>query len=164
MRTRAYGYLLANPPAPRHSHGQLTGLQVGVNATLQMLSLRALATKAFTTFFAGFALTTYILPKISRLPAFVAGFVLVFSLQSPGNEKTPVLVTSFVAISAKALMTLVQTFCFNSQEVAKDFAIPDFVMLFAAFGAAFMAFGNIAKRKREDGEVREWDNRRGNGA
>merc|ERR1712187_288990 len=123
MRTRAYEHLLANPPAPRHSHGQLTGLQVRVNATLQMLSLRALATKAFTPFFAGFALTMHILPKISRLPAFVAGFVLVFSLQRPGNEKTPVLATSFAAMPAKALMALVVTPCFNSQDVAKALAI-----------------------------------------
>merc|ERR1739847_18046 len=41
----------------------------------QMLFLRAATQYAFTTVFAGLALTTHILPKISRLPAFVASFV-----------------------------------------------------------------------------------------
>merc|ERR1712187_33218 len=50
-------------------------------------------------FFGGFAFTTIILPKISLLPAFVAGFIRVFSLNKPGIEKVPVLpVTSLVAI------------------------------------------------------------------
>merc|ERR1712187_175733 len=57
----------------------------------QMLFFRADNGKALTIFFAGFAFTTIILPKISLLPAFVAGFIRVFSLNKPGIEKVPVL-------------------------------------------------------------------------
>merc|ERR1712207_10993 len=84
-----------DPPAPRHSHGRQAGLQARAISTIaQRLSLMALAGNAFTTSRAGLAFTTQILPKISFLPALVAGFVLVLSLQRPGKLKTPVLVTS----------------------------------------------------------------------
>merc|ERR1711972_506893 len=75
----------------------------------QTLSLRALAGKAFTIFRAGFAFTITTLPKTSRLPAFVAGFVLVFNRKRPGNMKTPVLATSFDASSARLSMTFEHT-------------------------------------------------------
>merc|ERR1712190_479443 len=59
-----------------------------------MLSFKAFTGKAFTTLRAGLAFTTHILPKISRLPAFVAGFVRVLILHRPGRVNTPVFDTS----------------------------------------------------------------------
>merc|ERR1719401_3018205 len=103
----------------------------------QTLSFRALAGKAFTIFRAGLAFTMQTLPKISRLPAFVAGFVLAFSLQRPGSVKTPALETSAVANSAKLLIIVAHTDFFSSHDVAKESAIAPFVMLFAVF-MAFM--------------------------
>merc|ERR1712232_897124 len=108
-----------DPPAPRHSHGRQTGHQASaISAIPQRLSLIALAGNAFTILRAGLAFTTQILPKISRLPALVAGFVLVLSLQRPGNAKTPVLTTSLVANSAKLSMTPEHTDFFNSHDSA----------------------------------------------
>merc|ERR1712023_353748 len=112
---------ITHPPAPRHFHGRQAGkldLKCAPPLLTQMLSLRALAGKAFTTLRAGFAFTMTTLPKTSRLPAFVAGFVLVFSLQRPGSMKMPVLATSVAANSAKLLMALAQTDFFNSHDVA----------------------------------------------
>merc|ERR1712157_567030 len=95
-----------DPPAPRHSHGPQAELQArAISAIAQRLSLIALAGNAFTILRAGLAFTTQILPKISRLPSLVAGFVLVLSLQRPGKAKTPVFTTSLVANSAKLSMT-----------------------------------------------------------
>merc|ERR1711972_73127 len=89
----------------------------------QRLSLMALAGNAFTILRAGLAFTTQILPKISRLPALVAGFVLVLSLQRPGKLNTPVLVTSVVANSAKLSMTPEHTDFFNSHDSANACAM-----------------------------------------
>merc|ERR1719188_591334 len=90
----------------------------------------ALAGKAFTILRAGLAFTMTTLPKTSRLPAFVAGFVLVFSRQRPGSVKTPAFVTSAAASSAKLLIIFAHTDFFSSQDVAKDSAIAPVVMAF----------------------------------
>merc|ERR1712190_146111 len=136
-----------NPPAPRHSHGQQAGLEACAIFTIaQRLSLMAFAGNAFTILRAGLALTTHILPKISRLPALVAGFVLVLSLQRPGNAKTPVLVTSLVASSAKLSMTLEHTDFFNSHDSANAWAMAPFDMHFADFMAADFFMGAIAMK------------------
>merc|ERR1719436_1488431 len=110
----------------------------------QMLSLRALTGKAFTILRAGLAFTMTTLPKTSRSPAFVAGFVLVFSLHRPGSVKTPAFTTSAAANSAKLLIIFAQTDFLSSHDVAKESAIAPFVMLFAVF-MAFM--GAMAMRK-----------------
>merc|ERR1711862_909886 len=122
-------HLTDHMPVPWHSHGQQAGQKARATVTIaQRLSLMALAGNAFTTLRAGFAFTTQILPKISRLPALVAGFVLVLSLQTPGNMKTPVLPTSLVANSAKLSMTLEHTDFFNSHDVANASAMAPFDM------------------------------------
>merc|ERR1712054_88098 len=64
-------------------------------ATPQMAFFNAAAGKAFTIFLAGFALTTTTFPKTSLFPAFVAGFMRVLILHSPGTVKMPLLFTSF---------------------------------------------------------------------
>merc|ERR1711948_190624 len=89
----SWGPASASRPVPRRAHGQ----QVGAEATLapgrahaisaQTLSLRAFTGYAFTIFRAGLAFTITILPKTSRLPAFVAGFVRVLILHKPGTVK-----------------------------------------------------------------------------
>merc|ERR1719436_574146 len=103
----------------------------------QMLSLRALTGKAFTILRAGLAFTMTTLPKTSRLPAFVAGFVLAFSLHRPGSVKTPAFATSAVANSAKLLIIFAHMDFFSSHDVARESAIAPFVMVFAVF-MAFM--------------------------
>ena len=65
------------------------------------LCFKAETRNAFTTFLAGFALTITTLPKTSLFPAFVAGFILVLILHTPGMGKIPVLLTSRMAISAQ---------------------------------------------------------------
>merc|ERR1719240_349104 len=98
----------------------------------QMLFFRAATGYAFTIFRAGLAFTITTLPKTSFLPPLVAGFTLVFNLHKPGRANTPVDPTSFVATSAKLLMSFAHTDFFNSHSVASASAIAPFVMLFAA--------------------------------
>merc|ERR1719450_1101984 len=62
--------------------------------TVQTLAFRAATGNAFTTFFAGLALTITVLPNISFLPALVAGLVRILRRQRPGTVKTPVFFTS----------------------------------------------------------------------
>merc|ERR1711941_170232 len=93
---RLCGIVPAYPPTPQYSHGRQAGLQACASAmAAQMLSLSALTGKAFTILREGFAFTMTTLPKISRLPAFVAGLVRVFNLQIPGMVNTPVFLVSF---------------------------------------------------------------------
>merc|ERR1719382_562257 len=106
-------------------------------AGVQMLALRAAAGNAFTTFFAGLALTMVILPKISLLPALVAGFMRVLMRHRPGRVKMPAFFTSAVPISARLLMTLAATDFFSSHCVAKVSAMAPLVM---ALEPAFIAF------------------------
>merc|ERR1719343_233452 len=130
--------LSASPAALPRTASEKAGFQACDATTItQTLSLMAFTGKAFTTLRAGFAFTMTTLPKTSRLPAFVAGFVLAFSLQRPGSVKTPAFVTSAAASSAKLLIIFAHTDFFNSQDVAKASAIAPFVMLFAVF-MAFM--------------------------
>merc|ERR1719439_234350 len=92
---------------------------------------------ALTIFFAGFALTMHILPKISFLPALVAGFVRVLMRQRPGMVKMPVFFTSLVPMATKLLITAEHCFCFKSCSVAMAFVTAPFDM---AFLPVFMAF------------------------
>merc|ERR1719401_2892045 len=109
-----------------------------------MLFFRADNGKALTIFFAGFAFTIIILPKISFLPALVAGFIRVFNLNKPGIEKVPVLpATSFVAIVVKLPMSFVHTFLFSSHLSASAATIAVLVMAFAVF--IVLIGGSIAR-------------------
>merc|ERR1711941_239336 len=92
-------------------------------ASTQMLALRAATGNALTIFFAGLALTMVILPKISLLPALVAGFMRVLMRHRPGTVKMPVFLTSAVAISARLLMPLAATDFFSSHWVAMESAM-----------------------------------------
>merc|ERR1712217_916093 len=82
---------IARLPRGTPTDGMLSFTHVPSPTIAQRLSLMALAGNAFTILRAGLAFTTQILPKISFLPALVAGFVLVLSLQRPGKLNTPVL-------------------------------------------------------------------------
>merc|ERR1719192_2199967 len=64
---------------------------------------------AFTTVFAGLALTITTFPNTSLLPAFVAGFRRVLIIHKPGSTNLPALFTCCVAISAKLFTTLVHS-------------------------------------------------------
>merc|ERR1719296_162549 len=83
---------------------------------------------AFTIFLAGFAFTITTLPKISLLPAFVAGLVRVLSLHRPGTVKAPAFFTSCVATCARRSRAFAHTDFLISQEAAKASAIPLLVM------------------------------------
>merc|ERR1719436_2209369 len=133
-------YPITRLPRGTPTEGKMGFRRAPPPQTPQRLSLMALTGNAFTTLRAGLAFTTQILPKISRLPALVAGFVLVLSLQRPGNIKTPVLTTSLVANSAKLPMRPEHTDFFNSHEVAKASAMAPFDMVFPDFVAAFIVF------------------------
>merc|ERR1712151_736438 len=96
---------------------------------------KALTGKAFTMVLAGFAFTTCILPKISRVAALVAGLVRVLILQRPGMVKTPAFFTSVVAIVARLARTFVHCDFFISAPVANASARAPLVM---ALVVAFM--------------------------
>ena len=55
-----------------------------IMASTQMLAFKAATGNALTIFFAGLALTMHILPKISSLPALVAGFARILRRQRLG--------------------------------------------------------------------------------
>ena len=107
-----------------------------------MACLRAETGKAFTTVRAGRALIMQTLPNISRLPAFVAGFVRVSTRAMPGTITLPVFFKFAATTSAKADKTFEQSDFFKSQAVARASASPPLVMLLAPLRAtmAFMAF------------------------
>merc|ERR1719476_589874 len=66
--------------------------------------------KALTTVRAGLALTIRISPKISLLPAFVAGLWRVLIMHKPGTVNLPTLFTCFAQISAKLSTTVMHSF------------------------------------------------------
>merc|ERR1712087_753354 len=110
-------------------------------ATSQTIFFTADTAYAFTTVLAGFAFTTTSLPNIIRLPAFVAGFSLVLILHSPWTVNTPLPLTSFVPMSARAASNLEQTVFLRSCCAANAAARPPFDIgapLFLAI--AFIAF------------------------
>merc|ERR1711924_54966 len=87
----------------------------------QICFLSAATAKAFTTVFAGFALTLVSLPNIILTPALVAGLTLVLMRQMPGIVKIPVFLTSLVATVTRLFNTLEQAFVFKSCSVAIAF-------------------------------------------
>merc|ERR1719476_485893 len=97
---------------------------------------------AFTTVFAGFALTTHILPKISLLPAFVAGLTRVLTMATPGMVNFPIFFTSLAAKAAKASSTFEQFDFFSSVVWAMashmpplDKALTPFIVFFTSLAA-----------------------------
>merc|ERR1719492_289109 len=96
----------------------------------QMLCFKAATGKAFTMVLAGFAFTICILPKISRFPALVAGFVRVLILQRPGIVKTPDFFTSCAAMVARLFIILVHCDFLTSVSFDNTSAISPFVMAF----------------------------------
>merc|ERR1719221_675984 len=104
--------------------------------TSHTLFFKAETGKAFTTFLAGLALTITTLPKTSLFPAFVAGFILVLILHTPGMVKIPVLFTSCVAISARLLMIFPHSLFLISVLAQSASAMAPFVITFAL--VAFM--------------------------
>merc|ERR1719446_1337926 len=102
---------------------------------LQMLFFSAATAKAFTTVLAGFAFTTVNLPNIIFLPAFVAGFFLVLTMQTPGSVNLPDFFTSAVAIVAMLSRIFAQSDLFSPAPAASFSAKPPLVIAWAAFGA-----------------------------
>eukprot|EP00446_Apocalathium_sp_SHHI-4_P040083 CAMPEP_0177341620 /NCGR_PEP_ID=MMETSP0368-20130122/26599_1 /TAXON_ID=447022 ORGANISM="Scrippsiella hangoei-like, Strain SHHI-4" /NCGR_SAMPLE_ID=MMETSP0368 /ASSEMBLY_ACC=CAM_ASM_000363 /LENGTH=110 /DNA_ID=CAMNT_0018802917 /DNA_START=192 /DNA_END=522 /DNA_ORIENTATION=+ len=86
------------------------------------------------------------LPKIKRLPAFVAGFKHVLTMQMPGRVTLPVFVHLRRHDLREARDDLMHSDFFNSVAVDKASARAPWVMLFALF-MAFMALGAMAKSK-----------------
>merc|ERR1719373_266456 len=106
----------------------------------QTLFFSAATANALTTFLAGFAFTTTTLPNISRLPAFVAGFVFTFNMARPGTVNLPVDLTSFVATAARLASTFLQSAAFKPVAVAIAAVMPDWDM-----AVTFMALGAISE-------------------
>merc|ERR1719155_203552 len=100
-------------------------------APAQTLAFSAATGKALTTFFAGFAFTMTVLPKISLFPALVAGFMRVLIRHKPGRVKMPVLLTSFVAISASDPMIFRHADFLSSLSAARASAIAPLVIALA---------------------------------
>merc|ERR1719277_1297222 len=73
----------STPKTPKH-----TKTQISRSAQTDFFS--AAKAKAFTMVLAGFAFTITILPKISLLPALVAGFRRVLIMHRPGIVHLPV--------------------------------------------------------------------------
>merc|ERR1719396_89211 len=106
----------------------------------QMLFFNADTGKAFTMVRAGLAFTTHIFPKISLLPAFVAGFTRVFTMHSPGIVNLPAVFNCFAATPPRLLITFMHSDFFSSVSEARASAKAPLVMGFAPDFIAFIAF------------------------
>merc|ERR1719188_243014 len=137
MRARAL-IPWTSPTSTRHSSVDYRSFK-----RAQKAFFNAATANAFTTVFAGFALTTTSLPKISRLPAGVAGFLRVFTMQTPGMVNLTALFSSFVAIPPRLAITLLHSDFFKPDSFAKASARAVFVMGAAPFIAPFIALGAI---------------------
>merc|ERR1711924_144410 len=93
---------------------------------LQTAFLSLALANAFTTVFAGFAATFTSLPNITRVPAFVAGFLRVLIMQRPGRVNFPTDLTSVAPKSERAPNTFVTSRRFKLNEDAIPSAMPDF--------------------------------------
>merc|ERR1719230_969779 len=121
---------------------------MGLRAVPQTLSFKALTAKAFTTVLAGLALTTHILPKISFLPALVAGFRRVLTITNPGIVNFPALFNCSAAMVARPSTHAAACFLSISADAASASAKAPLVMTGPAFipFIAFIAFmGAILK-------------------
>merc|ERR1712061_670709 len=125
------------------------------NAQPQMLFFKAATQYALTIVLAGLALTTTTLPNISRLPAFVAGFVRVFTMQSPGMVTFPALLTCLVATAARLSSTFTQSFFFSSVSVAMASAKPPLDKALAAPFIAYALGAMVATRQTAQAKQRD---------
>merc|ERR1712061_575906 len=91
------------------------------------LFFSAEAQYAFTTVFAGLALTVVISPNIIFLNALVAGLCLLLIVRSFGIVNLPIVCTSFVAISAITLMIFEEILVLSPFFSAIALAMPVFV-------------------------------------
>merc|ERR1719229_916141 len=96
----------------------------------QTLLFKAATGKALTMVRAGRAFTRHTLPNIFFSVALVAGFWRLLILQSHGKLNCPTVVTSFVAIAARLLMTLDAFLAFKSNSPAIALARAPFVIAF----------------------------------
>merc|ERR1719437_311160 len=110
-----------------------------VHGRAQIAFLSAATAKALTTVLAGLALTITTLPKISFLPALVAGLRRVLIMQRPGIVHFPTFFTSCVATLARVSKTFVTSDSFSSVPSARACARAPLVMGFPPF-IAFIAF------------------------
>merc|ERR1719509_427989 len=118
-----------------------------LNGQAQMLFLSAATQYALITVLAGLAFTIITFPNTSFLPALVAGFLRVLSMQRPGMVNLPVPLTSLVATSASVSSSFLHTAGFNSVAVASAAAMADLDIAAPAFmPAAFIARGAIARQ------------------
>merc|ERR1712203_332991 len=90
-----------------------------VHGRAQIAFLSAATAKALTTVLAGLALTITTLPKISFLPALVAGLRRVLIMHKPGIVTFPVFFTSEVATLASVSSTFVTCVFFSSVPSAR---------------------------------------------
>merc|ERR1719432_653267 len=145
---------LAMPRAqavPQSAHEKQMSKEPHGASGAQTLFFRAATGNAFTIFLAGFAFTTHIFPKISLLPALVAGFVRVLILNNPGITKTPVLETSFAAISPRLPMNFAHCVFLSSCSLASCSAKAPLVMaLEAVFMGAISQAGKGAGLRRTE--------------
>merc|ERR1719229_1867411 len=96
--------------------------------------------KAFTMVLAGFAFTITTLPKISLLPALVAGFTRVLIMHTPGIVHFPALFTSRVATLARLSRIFDTSDFFSSVASANSCARAPLLSAVIAFMPLFIAF------------------------
>merc|ERR1712039_532316 len=99
----------------------ITQTEASVHRRTQIEFFSAATAKALTTVLAGFAFTITSLPKISFLPAFVAGFMRVLIMHRPGIVHFPVFFTSCVATLVRVSSTLVTCDFFSSVPSARAY-------------------------------------------
>merc|ERR550532_1737629 len=128
---------------PRINYEQLVW-KIHTKRQTHTLFLSAATQKALTIFVAGLALTMTTLPKISFLPAFVAGFIRVLIMTKPGMVNLPAFFTSLLATAAKLSSTFLTSDPFNSVAVESSATIADFDMAAPPFIAAAPAFARGA--------------------
>merc|ERR550532_2918946 len=99
---------------PRINYEQLVW-KIHTKRQTHTLFLSAATQKALTIFVAGLALIMTTLPKISFLPAFVAGFIRVLIMTKPGMLNLPAFFTSLKATAVKLSSTFLTSDPFNLQ-------------------------------------------------
>merc|ERR1712187_206861 len=128
-------------PTPWDPHGKRASRRHSTtnlcDSLLQICFFNAATANAFTTVFAGLALTFVSLPKMTFTPALVAGFVRVLIRHNPGTANTPVFFTSLVAMLTKLSNTWEQVLDLIPCSVAIVF---NKVPLLMAFAPAFIDF------------------------
>merc|ERR1719362_1897993 len=113
---------------------------------------KAATQKAFTTVLAGLAFTITTLPKISFLPALVAGLTRVLIMHKPGMVNLPTFLVSLAPKAARAFKTDTTCPFFNSASSASFRAMAPLDIARPVF-MPFMALGAMAARDEGCGAV-----------